>query len=290
MELIIKELKQQNTSISVLKDNEKSEFLEDIKSIIIGNDKLIECIKENPKSFVSGCLAIKNSGLSFNKFKEQAYIIPYGKSAQVQISYKGYQNLLKKEGNFDVEVYKIFAENEIKIQGLGRSDFEYTETKKDTYTLQEFEELNEAPALAYIGLLKLNNNILYKELWTIGQLQKHAERYSRSLKDYRGNTNDNALWKVDFDKMAKKTVIKSIIKQAISNGIVSPTNALSYSIEVDQAEITTNNEINYIDKKTIQPTEVKPIKKEVEHEPVFNLEIEQEKIDKEQSSKIEEDF
>ncbi|MDR2527261.1 MAG: hypothetical protein LBC92_05310 [Rickettsiales bacterium] len=77
MELIIKELKTQNNDFIVLKDNEKVEFLDDIKSIVIGNDRLIECIKKNLRTFVSGCLSIKNSGLSFNRIKEQAYLIPY---------------------------------------------------------------------------------------------------------------------------------------------------------------------------------------------------------------------
>lgn len=270
MELILKNLSEQNNQLKVIPDSDKKSFLEDLKSTIIGNGKMMDILKNNPSSIVSGALSIYNAGLSFAKYKEQAYIIPYGKVAQVQVSYKGYQKLFNK-GNPDFEIYieKIFDEKTIKITGLNKGDFEIMETETKQLTLADFEKYNTKEPIAFAGYIRNKNTkeIIYKELWTSNMLKDFSKKFSQnSWED--GKLKSASAWGSSFNEMAEKTITKSLIRKSFTLDLTY-NEKLTKALEIDQASVSGDN-INYVDgnggeeyKQDINcPPKVEPFKTE----------------------------
>ena len=59
--------------------------------------------------------------------------------------------------------------------------------------------------------IELINGFRKVVFWTINDVEAHAQRYSQSYRKYKksGNKND-AIWALQFDQMAEKTLLKLI--------------------------------------------------------------------------------
>lgn len=96
--------------------------------------------------------------------------------------------------------------------------------------------------------LQLVNGFKKVIYWSVPEIEKHAEKYSQSYRKYKKTGNvDDAIWASQFEKMAEKTVLKSLISRY---GIMSTD--MQKAVISDQSKInidleTGEESIEYID-------------------------------------------
>lgn len=150
------------------------------------------------------------------------YIVPYNnrkrkcKEGQFQIGYKGYIQLAMRSG-----YYKKLNVSEIK-DGEFKSWNPLTE-ELDVALITDPVERDKAKTVGYCGYFEYLNGFTKTVYWTLGGMEVHADKYSQAyelesdklLKA--GKIPQGELWKyssfwyADFDMMAKKTVIRSML-------------------------------------------------------------------------------
>ncbi|HZK34144.1 MAG TPA: recombination protein RecT [Bacillota bacterium] len=159
------------------------------------NPKLQAC---DPMSFIAALMQSAQLGLEPNTPLGQAYLIPYGREAQFQLGYQGMLTLAYRTGEYQ----SIYA------HGAYENDrFEYE------YGLNE--NLVHVPAtdpqgepIYYYAVYKLQNGGHGFVVMSREQLEKHRDKYSQSAR------SKHSPWVTDFDSMAKKTVLKQLLKYA----------------------------------------------------------------------------
>jgi len=158
-----------------------------------------------------------------------AYIVPFNNrkagvvEAQFQIGYKGLIQLAKRSGQVKTIATTPIYEGQLKRNNplLGcEFDFDNQESKKVIGYAAYYEEIN--------GFSKL----IYS---TVEQIEAHAQKYSQTYK------NKYGVWKDNFEEMAQKTVLKTLLSKYATMSI-----ELQTALVNDQAVIN-NGDIRYPD-------------------------------------------
>ena len=166
---------------------------------LTANAKLREC---TPPSFIGACLTAAQLGLEPNTPLGQAYLIPYMNykqgymECQFQVGYKGLLDLAYRSGLFQTVMAQVVYEND---------EFTYE------YGLEP--KLSHKPAAANRGnmiyvyaVYKLNNGGFAFEVMSVDDIKNFAKKKSKSYEE--------GAWQTDFEMMAKKTVLKRLLKYA----------------------------------------------------------------------------
>lgn len=192
-------------------------------SAISTNPKLAEC---TPESFLGAMMTAAQMGVEPNTPLGQAYLIPYGNKVQFQLGYKGLLDLAYRSG----EVVNACA---------------YTVYSNDVFEY----ELGLEPKLKHIPATRDRGEPIYFyatfrtksggygfEVMSIDDVRNHRKRYSKAM---------NSPWDTNFEEMAKKTVLKRVLRYApMKTDFVR-------GISVDE---TVHNTIS--DDMTLEPIEV----------------------------------
>ncbi len=200
-------------------------FTANLITVVSRNPALQEC---DAKSIISAGLQSIDINLSLSPTLGYAYIIPFGKSAQFQVGWKGYVQLAQRTG-----LYKRIGVKEVhkgELQGLDDTGEEIIKFSHDF----DNEEI-----IGYYAYFELINGFKKTQYWTIDKIKQHAQRYSASFANPK--TKIKSLWTTDFDAMAKKTVIKLLLNQWGPMSL-----ELEKAITVDQAVID-NDKVMYVD-------------------------------------------
>jgi len=197
--------------------NRKGEFISNLIAITDQDKNLAKC---SPADVMKCALNATALDLPLNKNLGYAYVIPYGTSPQFQIGYKGFIQLALRSGQYE----------QINISDVREGEIEFN---KFTGNMTFIEMLPENDIIGYLAYLKLTNGFFHYEYWTKGQVEAHAKKYSQTYKKY-----GSGLWKDEFDKMAKKTVLKSLLN---TYGVMSVQ--MQNAIKYDQAD----HEGKYVD-------------------------------------------
>ena len=163
------------------------------------NPKLGEC---SPESFCGAMMQAAQLGLEPNTPLGQAYLIPFRNKgrmeAQFQTGYKGLIELAHRSGEFKSIEARVVYEND---------EFEYEYGLEST--------LKHKPALkdrgnpiAYYAVYKLVNGGYGFEVMSKEDIDAHAMKYSQAF------NSSYSPWKTAYDSMAKKTVLKQLLKYA----------------------------------------------------------------------------
>lgn len=179
--------------------------------------KLLEC---DQTSFLAAIMQSAQLGVEPNTGLGQAYLIPYGKQVQFQLGYKGLIDLAVRSGQYKaIYAHEVYADDEF--------DFSYGLIK----------DLKHKPAavpagepIGYYAVYHLQNGGYDFVYWTKERIDQHAHKFSQAVQ--KGWTSP---WKTNYDAMAKKTVLKEVLKYAPK------------SIELQktvEADYTIKNEIN----------------------------------------------
>ncbi|WP_082860632.1 recombinase RecT [Domibacillus aminovorans] len=158
--------------------------------------KLLEC---DQMSFLAALMQSAQLGVEPNTGLGQAYLIPYGKQVQFQLSYKGLIDLAVRSGQYKaIYAHEVYANDELVFEyGL------YKDLKHIPASIPEGEPIG------YYAVYHLQNGGFDFVYWTRERIDQHAKKFSQSVQ--KGWTSP---WKTNYDAMAKKTVLKEVLKYA----------------------------------------------------------------------------
>lgn len=168
-------------------------------SALSTNPKLGAC---TPKSFLAAMMAAAQLGLEPNTGLGQAYLIPYKNhgvdEVQFQIGYKGLLDLAYRSGEIDtVQAHVVYANDKFECQ--------YGLEPKLTHVPADGDRGE--PVKVY-ALFKTKSGGFGFEVMSMTDIRKHAAKFSMS---YNASSSP---WKTNFEEMAKKTVLKRVLKYA----------------------------------------------------------------------------
>lgn len=181
---------------------------------IKNNPKLLEC---SIQSLMAGVMLSAQLGLEPGPLGH-CYLIPYGREAQFQISYKGLMELARRSGTIEsIEAHTVHEKDTFEIEfGL-------------TPKLRHIPYLDgpRGKAKLYYALAKFKEGGSLPEFMTLEDIEAIRKR---------SKSGNNGPWVTDYHEMAKKTVIKRLAKNLPIS--VEFTNAVTQDgavkVEIDE--------------------------------------------------------
>lgn len=153
-----------------------------------------------PMSFLGAMMQAAQLGVEPNTPLGQAYLIPYRNKGtmecQFQLGYKGIIDLAYRSGEVStIQAHEVYENDEF--------EYEYGLEPK----LKHKPALkNRGNVILYYAVLKLKNGGYGFEVMSKDDIIAFAQRKSKAYK--------YGPWQTDFDEMAKKTVLKKVLKYA----------------------------------------------------------------------------
>ncbi len=157
-----------------------------------------------PQSFLGAMMSAAQLGLEPNTPLGQAYLIPRKNNkkgvteCQFELGYKGLIDLAYRSGEIAMIQAHVVYEND-------DFHFEYGLDPKLTH-VPAMEKQGEAKWV--YAMFKLANGGYGFEVMSIPDIRSHAKKYSQSY------TSSYSPWNTNFEEMAKKTVLKRVLKYA----------------------------------------------------------------------------
>lgn len=155
--------------------------------------------------------------LSINPNLGLAALIPYGSTCTFQLMRDAWVELCLRTGQFKYIVNEAVYEGEL----VEKNRF------TDTYVFDETKRVSDK-IVGYMAAFQLNNGYTKTVYWTVDECKAHGKKYSKTF------GNPKGLWTSNFDAMAKKTVLKHLLKKYAPKSI----EVINRAMEVDQAAFT----------------------------------------------------
>lgn len=190
-------------------------FMSSVISVANGNPQLR---KAEPMSIIGAAMVAATMQLQVIPTLGQCYIIPYGSKAQFQVGYLGLLQLCQRSGQFK----KILAAPVHDGEYISGDEFD------EDYVFDSKQRKSDK-VIGYMAKFELLNGFTKVAYWDVDKVKAHATKFSQAFR-----AGFNSPWKSDFDAMAQKTVLKSILKFAPKS--IEMQNAVTF----DQAVINTN--------------------------------------------------
>ena len=213
-------------------------FMSSVISVANGNPPLRNA---EPMSIIGAAMVAATMQLQVIPTLGQCYIIPYGKKAQFQVGYLGLLQLCQRSGQFK----KILAAPVHEGEYVSGDEFD------EEYVFDKKQKKSDK-VIGYMAKFELLNGFTKVAYWDIEKVKAHATKFSQAFR-----AGFNSPWKSDFDAMAQKTVLKSILKFAPKS--IEMQNAVTF----DQSVINTNtSDVQDLDIDAFAPEYVDNIESE----------------------------
>lgn len=208
-------------------------------SAINNTPKLAEC---SPMSFIAALMNAAQLGMEPNTPLGQAFLIPYKNKGvlecQFQLGYRGMIDLAyRNERVQSIEAHTVYENDE----------FEY-ELGLNPKLVHKPSWETPGGIRAFYAIFKLDNGGFRFEVMNKSAVDAYAAKYSKAY------DRDYSPWKSSYEGMAKKTVIKQLLKYAPMKSdfqkAVSMDETIKTELSLDMSEI--RNE-NVIDAEFIEP-------------------------------------
>lgn len=174
-------------------------FTRMILSALSTTPKLGAC---TPKSFLGAMMSAAQLGLEPNTPLGQAYLIPYKNKGvdevQFQIGYKGLIDLAYRSGEVALVQAHIVYEN----------DFFECEFGLEPKLVHKPADKDRGNAIKVYAMFKTKNGGFGFDVMSMDDVRKHAEKYSKAYQ------YGSSPWQSNFEEMAKKTILKRVLKLA----------------------------------------------------------------------------
>jgi recombination protein RecT len=161
--------------------------------------KLAECTQ---MSFLAALMSAAQLGLEPNTSLGQAYLIPYNNKGKLECQFQlGYKGLIDL-------VYRNDQVQTIQAQTVYENDYFEYELGLNSKLIHRPALHDRGKVILFYALFKLSNGGYGFEVMSKEDIDNHAQVYSK------GFTSSYSPWKTDYESMAKKTVIKKLLKYA----------------------------------------------------------------------------
>jgi len=156
--------------------------------------------KCEPKTVIMEALKAATLKLGINKSLGYAYIVPYkdksGKfNPTMQIGYKGYIQLAQRTGQYRrLNADCVYEGEAVEVDRVTGDVLIYGDPTSET-------------VVGYFAYMETITGFQKTIFWTRKQVETHAKRFSKSY------SLASSAWKTDFDAMAIKTVIRSLLSK-----------------------------------------------------------------------------
>lgn len=166
-------------------------------SALSTSPKLAEC---SPKSFLAAMMTAAQLGVEPNTPLGQAYLIPYksknGLECQFQLGYKGLIDLAYRSGEVKtIQAHTVYERDEFEYELGLEPKLHHIPAKTD----------RGAPVYFYAVFHTKDGGYGF-EVMSYEDVEAHARRYSKAY--------SSGPWQTNFEEMAKKTVLKRVLKYA----------------------------------------------------------------------------
>ena len=155
-----------------------------------------------PQSFLGAMMTAAQLGVEPNTPLGQAYLLPYKNKGvlecQFQLGYRGLMDLAYRSGEISViQAHTVYENDEFHYEFGLEPKLEHKPAIKDR-----------GDAVAYYAMFKTKDGGYGFEVKSVQDVKLHAKKYRKSY--------DSAYspWSTNFDEMAKKTVLKRVLKYA----------------------------------------------------------------------------
>mgnify|MGYP003361975232 CR=1 FL=1 len=218
----------------------------------VSNSKLLQ--NASPNSILSGAMKAATLNLSIDPNLGYAYFVPYGHEAQLQIGYQGLIQLAQRSGQIKIlNAAPIYDEQFKSLDPV---------TGKLTLNKKIVPDTSKNPT-GYVAYLKTVTGFEHTEFMSYADIEKFAKRFSKSF------NSSTSPWKTDFNAMAKKTLIKQVLKYApMSIDLQTAVSADNDDIEVK--DVTPSEDKQTVDKISNLISDNKPDDKFSQLEEVAN--------------------
>jgi len=215
-------------------------FTRIVLTALSSNPKLQAC---TPMSVMGAMMQAAQLGVEPNTPLGQAYLIPYGGLCQFQLGYKGLIDLAYRSG----EVSSIQAHE---VHENDTFEYEYGLEPKLRHVPAQTDR---GPVTFYYAVLKLKNGGVGFEVMSRDDVETFARKKSKAY--------NNGPWKTDFDEMAKKTVLKKVLKYAplkteFARAVASDESVKTMKMDEPADMLDAPNEIYTIENEPDKPEEV----------------------------------
>ena len=215
-----------------------SGFIANLAVMVNNSEALCKC---DPMTVISAAVVSASLDLPLDPNLGMAAIVPYGNKAQFQIMYKGLIQLSLRSGQFKTIGVTEIYDGQLKSENPLTGDFVFDFSVKGVNVI------------GYAAYFRLINGFEKTIYWPVEKVKQHGKKYSKTF------SNQNGKWNDDFDAMARKTVLKSLLNTWAPKSI-----EMQRAIVADQAVVSGgiegDSEFEYVDNEntSTQPIPPKP--------------------------------
>ena len=207
-------------------------FTRIVTTALTTTPKLANC---TPQSFIGSMLQAAQLGLEPNTPLGQAYLIPYGDKCQFQIGYKGLIELAYRSGEVkNIEAHVAYENDDFEFEYGLNANLRHKPAKKN----------RGEPEWVY-ALVHFKDGGYLFEVISYDDCLKHGKKYTKTK-------FESTPWQTEPEEMAKKTVIKKVLKYAPMKTEFVTADEHTYNFDTDTSEINIIPE----DEKPIEATAV----------------------------------
>ncbi|AVK85300.1 recombinase RecT [Lysinibacillus sp. B2A1] len=200
--------------------------------------KLLKC---DQISFVAALMQSAQLGVEPNTGLGQAYLIPYGGKVQFQLGYKGLIDLAVRSGQYKaIYAHEVYQEDKFSFAyGLHKDLVHVPSTNP------------EGEPIGYYAVYHLKNGGYDFVYWTRERIEKHAQKFSQAVQ--KGWTSP---WETNYDAMAKKTVLKEVLKYAPKSielqKVVEADETIKTEVSEDMSDVIDVTEYSVVEEDSTQ--------------------------------------
>lgn len=171
-----------------------SSFMTSVITTVSNNEYLQ---KASPSSIILCAATSASLNLPVNPSLGYAAIIPYGSKAQLQIMVDGWVALAKRGGQLEVLTCEPVYEGELLAKDRFHEHYDFLDSGCE----------DESKIIGFMCYMRELNGFQKTIYWTKKKIMQHGKKYSKNY------NSPSSLWKTDFPSMARKTLIKHMLKK-----------------------------------------------------------------------------
>lgn len=223
-------------------------FMASIVNVVTGNDKLKAC---EPNSIIGAAFVAATMDLPIDPAFGFAALVPYNVTkkdlhgqrytvnvCQLQVGYKGFVQLAVRSGLYEEMNASEVYEDELVEYNPIRGTCKFS----DVHIMRGNGQTDKI--VGYYAWFKLRTGFVKEIYMTKEQIKQHAQKYSQSYRTDLNKGWNTSRWSTDFDAMARKTVLKSLLSKwgplsvDIQNAIVNDQKVYD---DIDNGDYTDNS-------------------------------------------------